>query len=122
MSIDDALYGRQAHSCAGEISIVVQALKGPEQLTRILHVKPCAVVAHKVDFLPLLLLHAQFDHRLRFAAGKLPSLSLLVHFGAALLQDGLAETIDRAQWRTQVMGYGVTEGFKLAIARQKFRL
>ena len=56
---NDALHGRQTHSAAGEIGIIMQALKRCKQFVRILHIETYAVVAHEVDFFAVSLLHAQ---------------------------------------------------------------
>src|SRR5580693_9429579 len=68
MARNDAVHYGESYTGPGKRLLLVQPLKDAEQLLRITHVEPDAIVAHKVNRLVCLAQHADLDAR-RVAPG-----------------------------------------------------
>jgi hypothetical protein len=71
--VNDALHRSKAYACPFELARRVQALKGPEQLLGVGHLKPGAVVAHEIHrFVIVVLLSTELYLRARVLLCELP--------------------------------------------------
>ena len=75
MTADDALDRGKPYAGPLKVLEPVEPLEGPEELARVGHVEPGAVVAHEIRSLVAVSRGAELYPRLRFLVGELPGIA-----------------------------------------------